>query len=44
MAVFIIPINRDCSIVEYFVSLHWIIKKVVSDCVSEQNKRVSILW
>ena len=28
----------------YFVSLQRIIKKVVSDCVSEQNKRVSILW
>ena len=26
------------------LSLQGIIKKVVSDCVSEQNKRVSILW
>ena len=26
------------------LSLLGIIKKVVSDCVSEQNKRVSILW
>ena len=28
----------------FLLSLLWIIKKVVSDCVSEQNKRVSILW
>ena len=32
-------------IIHYFsLSLQRIIKKVVSDCVSEQNKRVSILW
>ena len=29
---------------EISLSLLGIIKKVVSDCVSEQNKRVSILW